>query len=201
MGVIRGMRRSILLCLLALVPALLAALNAKSYDVARIRTPDGEILVLLSDSAPRHKAGFIKLVNAHYFDTLTLNRVVPNFVAQGGCPDTKAGFKDTTYLLAPEFTPYLRHTKGAFAAGRDDNPGQLSAICQFYIVTNPKGEKRLDDHYTVYGQVIEGMDVLEKIQTLPQNAKTNEPDTPVTLKIEMIQMTGEQLKALGFPGY
>jgi cyclophilin family peptidyl-prolyl cis-trans isomerase len=73
----------------------------------------------------------------------------------------------------------------------------MSAICQFYIVTNPKGEKRLDDHYTVYGQVIEGMDVVEKIQTLPQNAKTNEPDTPVMLKIEMIQMTAQQLKALG----
>ena len=174
---------------------------AKAYQVARIRTPQGEILVLLSDSTPKHKAGFIKLVNAHYFDTLTLNRVVPNFVAQGGCPDTPAGFKDSTYLLAPEFTPHLRHSYGAFAAGRDDNPGQMSAICQFYIVTNPKGEKRLDDHYTIYGQVIKGMDVVEKIAKLPQNAKTNEPDTPVTLKIDMIQVTGEQLKTLGFPGY
>jgi peptidyl-prolyl cis-trans isomerase B (cyclophilin B) len=192
------MRRRLLLCLLALAPALTAARSAKTYDVARIRTPQGEILVLLSDSTPKHKAGFIKLAKAHYWDTLTFNRVVPNFVAQGGCPDTPAGFKDTTYLLAPEFNASLRHYYGAFAAGRDDNPGQLSAICQFYIVTNPKGEKRLDDHYTVYGQVIFGMKVVEAIAKLPQNPKTNEPNTPVTLKIDVVQMTGDQIKGYGF---
>jgi peptidyl-prolyl cis-trans isomerase B (cyclophilin B) len=194
------MRRTLFLTVLALPLMLTAALGAKTYDVARIRVPQGEILVLLFDATPHHKAGFIKLANAHYFDTLTFNRVVPNFVAQGGCPDTPAGFHDTTYLLAPEFRDSIRHVYGSFAAGRDDNPGQLSAICQFYIVTNKNGLKRLDDHYTVYGQVIEGMDVVEKFTALPQNTKTNEPNVPVTVKIEIIQMTGEQLKALGYTG-
>ena len=175
----------------------MAALGAKTYDVARIKTPQGEILVLLFDATPHHKAGFMKLANAHYFDTLTFNRVVPNFVAQGGCPDTPAGFKDTTYLLAPEFSDSIRHVYGSFAAGRDDNPGQLSAICQFYIVTNPNGLKRLDDHYTIYGKVIKGMDVVELIAKLPQNVKTNEPNVPVTLKIDVAPMSGEQIKVLG----
>jgi peptidyl-prolyl cis-trans isomerase B (cyclophilin B) len=190
------MRRSLLLLVLALPLALAAALGAKTYDVVRIRVPQGEILAVLFDATPLHKAGFMKLANAHYFDTLTLNRVVPGFVAQGGCPDTPAGFHDTTYLLAPEFRDGIRHVYGSFAAGRDDNPGQLSAICQFYIVTNPNGLKRLDDHYTVYGQVIKGMDIVEAIAKLPQNPKTNEPTTPVTLKVDMIQMTDAEIKSV-----
>jgi peptidyl-prolyl cis-trans isomerase B (cyclophilin B) len=189
-----------MLFLLALPLVFTAALGAKTYDVVRIRVPQGEILALLFDTTPHHKAGFIKLANAHYFDTLTLNRVVPNFVAQGGCPDTPAGFHDTTYLLAPEFRDSIRHVYGSFAAGRDDNPGQLSAICQFYIVTNKNGLKRLDDHYTVYGQVFKGMDIVEAIAKLPQNKKTNEPNTPVTLKIDIIQMSEDQIAALGYTG-
>ena len=173
------------------------ARGAKSYQVGRIETRLGEILFVLYDQTPNHKASFIKLASSHYWDSLTFNRVIKNFVAQGGCPDTPQGFGGSPYLLAPEFSDHLKHVYGAVGAGRDDNPGQLSAGCQFYIVANKDGLARLDNHYTVYGQVFKGMDVVEKIVSVPKDS-TNKPFTPIPLHIDVITMTAEQLKAAGY---
>jgi len=170
---------------------------AKTYDVARIETPKGQILFILSDLTPRHKASFIKLAASHYWDTLTFNRVIKNFVAQGGCPDTPEGFGGSPYLLAPEFTDSLKHVYGAVGAGRDNNPQELSAGCQFYIVANKDGIPRLDHHYTVYGQVFKGMDVVEQIVSVPKDS-TNKPYDPITLHIDVVPMTAAQLKAYGY---
>ena len=128
--------------LLTLATALLLALprrDAPTYPVGRIRTDMGEILFYLYPQTPNHQASFIKLAGQHYWDSLTFNRVIKNFVAQGGCPDTPAGFKGSPYNLAPEFNDSLRHVYGAVGAGRDDNPEKLSAGCQFYIVANKNG--------------------------------------------------------------
>lgn len=157
----------------------------------------GEILFVLHDRTPRHKASFIKLAGSHYWDSLTFNRVIKDFVAQGGCPDTPEGFGGSPYLLAPEFSDSLKHVYGAVGAGRDDNPGQLSAGCQFYIVANKQGIPRLDGHYTVYGQVFKGMDVVEAIVSVPKDS-TNKPFKPIPLHIDVITMTGDQLKTYGF---
>jgi peptidyl-prolyl cis-trans isomerase B (cyclophilin B) len=191
------MRRLLVATLLA-VP-LVSALEStqKSYQVGRIRTNMGEILFVLYDQTPRHKASFIKLAGEHYWDTLTFNRVIKNFVAQGGCPDTPQGFGGSPYLLAPEFNDSLKHVYGAVGAGRDNNPGQLSAGCQFYIVANKAGIPRLDNHYTVYGQVFKGMDVVEAIVSVPKDS-TNKPFKPIKLHIDVITMTADQLKADGF---
>lgn len=191
------MRRT-LLALLTVVPFALAGTQpATSYQIGRIRTNMGEILFVLYDQTPRHKASFRKLAASHYWDSLTFNRVIKNFVAQGGCPDTPAGFGGSPYLLAPEFIDSLKHVYGAVGAGRDDNPGQLSAGCQFYIVASKQGIPRLDGHYTVYGQVFEGMDVVEAIVSVPKDS-TNKPYKPITLHIDVITMTADQLKARGF---
>jgi peptidyl-prolyl cis-trans isomerase B (cyclophilin B) len=123
------------------------------YSVGQIKTPQGEILFWLYDETPKHKEGFTKLATTGYFDSLTFNRVIKDFVAQGGCPDTPEGFSRSPYLLQPEFVDTIKHVYGAVAAGRDDNPEKLSAICQFYIVQNKKGLARLDGNYTVFGQV------------------------------------------------
>jgi peptidyl-prolyl cis-trans isomerase B (cyclophilin B) len=166
------------------------------YPVGRIRTPLGEILVYLYPQTPNHQASFIKLAGQHYWDSLTFNRVVKNFVIQGGCPDTPAGFKGSPYNLAPEFNESLRHIYGAFAAGRDDNPEKLSAGCQFYIVANKDGLKRLDDNYTVYGKVIKGMDVVEAIELVPRDS-TDTPLKPIGLQVDVIQMSAEELRKYG----
>ena len=166
---------------------------AKSYEVGQIVTPQGEILVWLHDETPNHKKSFIELANNGYWNSLSFNRVIPNFVAQAGCPDTPEGFNNPEYLLEPEFNEKLTHTYGAFGAGRDGNPEKLSARCQFYIVQNKEGEHRLDGDYTIYGKVIKGMDVVDAMVNVPRDS-LDEPETPITMDVNILMMTAEDLK-------
>jgi peptidyl-prolyl cis-trans isomerase B (cyclophilin B) len=164
--------------------------------VGRIRTELGEIRFLLHDQTPHHKASFLQLAANHYWDSLTFNRVIKNFVAQGGCPDTPQGFGDSPGLLAPEFSDSLRHVYGAVGAGRDGNPQKLDPGCQFYIVANRQGLARLDGNYTVFGQVFQGMDVVEAIVSVPKDS-TDTPLTPIHLKVDVIEMNAADLRKLG----
>ena len=168
----------------------------KKVALGQIKTSYGEILIWLSDETPNHKASFIQLAKAHYWDSLTFNRVIPDFVIQGGCPDTKEGFTDSAYLLKPEFVSGLKHEYGTFAAGRDDNPGKYSARCQFYIVVNKNGLSRLDGDYTVYGKVIKGMDVAEKIAHVERD-KNDTPLVPIKMVLNIIKMKIKNLKKMG----
>jgi peptidyl-prolyl cis-trans isomerase B (cyclophilin B) len=180
--------------------ALIAVLSANStstHPVGRIRTDKGEILFYLYPQTPNHMASFIKLAGSHYWDSLTFNRVIKNFVAQGGCPDTPEGFTDSPYNLAPEFVPDLKHVYGAVGAGRDDNPQKLSAGCQFYIVVNKDGLKRLDGNYVVYGQVIKGMDVVEAIVSVKTDS-LDAPLVPIPITVDVIEMSAQQIEATGF---
>ena len=169
----------------------------QKYEVGQIKTPQGEILIWLYDQTPKHKASFIQLAKAGYWDSFTFNRVVPNFVIQGGCPDTPEGFKDITMLLKPEFNSKLIHEYGTFAVGRDNNLAMLSARCQFYIVQNKKGLARLDNKYTVYGKVIKGMDVVDKIVNLPRDKK-DAPLTPITMDVNIIKLKKKALREMGW---
>lgn len=167
------------------------------YPVAQIKTQYGEILFWLFDETPKHRESFIQLAKAGYWDSLSFNRVIPNFVAQGGCPDTEAGFTDPEYLLAPEFNANLKHDYGAVGAGRDNNPGKISARCQFYIVQNKKGLHRLDNDYTVFGKVIKGMEVVDTIVNV-QRDKKDEPLTKIFLDVNIVYLKAKKLKKLGF---
>lgn len=179
--------------------ALISCSPAKNteYSVGQIKTPKGEIILWLYDETPNHKESFIQLANDGYWDSLTFNRVIPNFVAQGGCPDTPAGFTDPEYLLPPEFNENLKHEYGALGAGRDGNPDKLSARCQFYIVQNKEGVHRLDGDYTIFGKVLKGMDIVDEIVNVDRDS-TDKPIVPITLDINIIKYNAEQLKELGF---
>ena len=174
-----------------------AEANEAVFPLGQIETPMGEILIWLYDETPNHKKSFIELANNNYWDSLTFNRVINNFVAQGGCPDTPAGFTDPEYLLAPEFDPSLRHVYGEVGAGRDDNPGKLSARCQFYIVQNKDGLARLDDDYTVFGSVLKGMDIVDNIVNVPTDS-LDAPFTQIPLDVNIIYMNTAELDALGY---
>ncbi|OEK05614.1 peptidylprolyl isomerase [Roseivirga misakiensis] len=168
-----------------------------TYQVGQIKTSMGEILVWLYDDAPKHKKAFIELAEEGYWSDYTFNRVIENFVAQGGCPDVPEGFAYSVHLLEPEFEAGHKHVYGAFGAGRDDNPGKLSAACQFYIVQNKDGIPRLDGDYMIYGQVIKGMDVVDKMVKVEKD-KSNKPLTPITMEVNVIKMKRRQIEALGF---
>jgi peptidyl-prolyl cis-trans isomerase B (cyclophilin B) len=155
------------------------------------------MLIWLYDETPTHKSSFIELASASYWDSLSFNRVIEGFVIQGGCPDTPEGFSDSPYLLSPEFRDSLKHVYGAVGAGRDNNPEKLSAGCQFYIVHDREGISRLDENYTVFGQVFKGLETLDKIATL----ETDSLDAPlelVNLDVNIIELTEAQLKDNGF---
>ncbi len=167
-----------------------------TYPVGRIQTRLGDILVRLAPETPKHRESFLRLARSHDFDHFTFNRVIKDFVAQGGCPDTPEGFSASPYLLDAEIDARLRHVYGAFAAGRDDNPLMRSAGCQFYVVVNKQGLPRLDDKYTVYGRVIAGMDVVEAIVA----EKTDDAHSPVVavpIHVDVVEMTAAELAKYG----
>lgn len=163
--------------------------------VGEIQTPLGTILISLDTRTPNHRISFIELAEAGYWDSLSFNRVIPNFVAQAGCLDTEAGFNDPEYLLAPEFDPALTHVYGAVGAGRDGNAAKLSARCQFYIVQNREGLHRLDGDYTVFGHVIQGMQVVDQLVHQERNGK-DEPLNPMHLKIKILYLSAKAYQNL-----
>lgn len=168
-----------------------------TYPVGQIITPLGEMLFWLYDETPLHKASFIKLASRNYWDTLTFNRVVEGFVIQGGCPDTPEGFKDSPYLIQPEFRDHIKHEYGSLGAGRDENPEKLSAGCQLYIVQNKEGIPRLDGDYMIFGKMIKGFPVLDAIASVPTD-ETDMPLTSVNMDVNVIYMTARQLEFYGY---
>ena len=185
--------------LLALFVATIGGCTTLSdtYPVVRIGTRLGDLFVWLYEEVPDHRQYFIDLTNSGYFDDYSFNRVIEGFVAQGGCPDTPEGFAYSIHLLEPEFRPQLRHVYGTFAAGRDNNPGKLSAGCQFYVVHAANGIARLDDNYTIYGFVFSGMEVVDQIVAVETN-ESDEPLETIRLDINMINMTRAEIEASGF---
>jgi peptidyl-prolyl cis-trans isomerase B (cyclophilin B) len=147
----------------------------------RIETEYGTMRFSLSDHAPKHKAKFYELAKEGYYDDFHFNRVIKDFVIQGGCPDSVQYFKDSPYLLDPEFHPSLRHRYGAIGMGRDDNPKMKSNACQLYIVTNKKGLPKLDDKYMIIGYLDYNLGDSSSFTTLEkiQNLKTDSTDTPL----------------------
>ena len=108
--------------------------------------------------APNTVDNFIKLTKKGFYNGLTFHRVVPNFVAQGGCPRGD-GTGNPGYQIKAEFNSQ-KHLTGTVAMARSNDPD--SAGSQFYICLEP--QSFLDGKYTVFGQVIEGMDLVKGIQ-------------------------------------
>lgn len=118
--------------------------SGKSDYVVTIKTSYGDMIAVLYDQTPKHKANFIKLAKEHYFDSLLFHRVIAGFMIQGGDPDSKRaqpgqplGQGGPGYTVDAEFSPNLFHEKGALSAARlgdEQNPTKASSGSQFYIV-------------------------------------------------------------------
>jgi peptidyl-prolyl cis-trans isomerase B (cyclophilin B) len=194
----RKMRFSLLIFVLIFTNSCFFPQTKEStYPVGQIITPLGEMLFWLYDETPLHKASFINLANENYWDTLTFNRVIKGFVIQGGCPDTPQGFKDSPYLIQPEFHDHIKHEYGALGAGRDDNPEKLSAGCQLYIVHAKEGIPRLDGDYMIFGKMIRGFKVLDAIAHF-QTDETDKPLKSIHMDVNVINMTARQLEPYGY---
>ena len=126
---------------------------------ARITTPKGDIVIVFyPDDAPLHSAAFIKLARAGFYDGLKFHRYEPGFVIQGGDPSGN-GTGGPGYNLDAEFNE-RPHLKGTVAMARAQSPN--SAGSQFYICLDDA--PFLNRQYTVFGQVVEGQDVVDKIR-------------------------------------
>jgi len=126
---------------------------------AIIETPRGNIRIkFYPKEAPKTVTSFIKLSRDGFYDGLTFHRVEPGFVVQGGDPQGD-GSGGPGYTLPAEFNAH-KHVPGAVAMARTMDPN--SAGSQFYIVLGEASH--LDNQYTVFGQVLDGQDVAEKLQ-------------------------------------
>ena len=164
-----------------------------AYRLAKITTLYGDILLWLYPETPIHKEAFLELVNQHYFDDQTFNRVINNFVIQGGCPDEEGGFADTSLFIEAELNLNLKHIPGALGGGRDENIAWKTNICQFYIVDKSAPNlTKLDGRYSIFGQVIAGLDLVDSIS----NVITNNVDKPLIeqkFTIQQVNLSQDEL--------
>ncbi|MFA0821686.1 MAG: peptidylprolyl isomerase [Methanomethylovorans sp.] len=127
---------------------------------AIIETEKGNIVLeLFEKDAPKTVENFEKLIKQGFYDGLTFHRVIPNFVIQGGCPKGNGtGGPGYTIKCETKGNP-RKHGKGALSMA---HAGKDTGGSQFFITHSP--QPHLDGVHTVFGQVIEGMDVVNKIK-------------------------------------
>ena len=146
-----------------------------------IVTSMGVIKIKLYADTPKHRENFAKLALEKYFDGMLFHRVINGFMIQGGDPLTKDaankarfGTGGPDYTVPAEFVPEHRHKKGALAAARRGdavNPYKESSGSQFYLVQDERNCAQLDGEYTVFGETIEGIDVIDKIAAVQTDGR------------------------------
>ncbi|MEL6287863.1 MAG: peptidylprolyl isomerase [Pseudomonadota bacterium] len=160
-----------------IVGALVGAIAAWSFGVGLIAAPaaaqeatnkikmnltTGEVVIeLLPDIAPKHVARVQQLVKDDFYDGIVFHRVIPNFMAQSGDP-TGTGTGGSKYGDLPaEFTNERGFKEGTVGAARTNDPN--SANSQFFICHTDQSCRHLNGQYTIWGQVVSGMDALNKV--------------------------------------
>jgi len=141
---------------------------------AIIKTKFGDMdIVFFPEKAPKHVENFIALAKSGFYNGTIFHRVIPGFMIQGGDPNTKDLTKPETYgqggpsqRLKAEFND-MPHRRGILSMARTSDPN--SAGSQFFIVV--KDSNFLDGQYTVFGEVVKGMEVADKIVSLPKNSR------------------------------
>jgi len=149
---------------------------------ATLKTEKGDMYIeLFADKAPKTVNNFVFLGRQGFYDNITFHRVIPGFMAQTGDP-TGAGGGGPGYTIEDEFSPDLKH----------DQPGMLSMAnkgqahtggSQFFITYAPA--PHLDGHHTIFGRIVEGMDVLGQ---LTERRPSQEPDAPPGDKLLSVEI-------------
>jgi cyclophilin family peptidyl-prolyl cis-trans isomerase len=174
----------------------------KKYEVVQLTTKFGDIVIWLNNETPKHRDNFLKLTKEGFYNGTTFHRIIENFMIQGGDPNSKDndptndGMGGPGYTIEAEFVPALTHNCGAVAAARTggpSNPQMRSSGSQFYIVQNKNGTHQLDGSYTVFGKVISGMDVVDKIVVQAKDGR-DRPLENITMQVKVITMTKKELK-------
>ena len=142
---------------------------------ARIKTRHGDMVVkFFPDVAPGHVKNFCDLATKGFYNGVIFHRVMKDFMIQGGCPQG-TGTGGPGYKIKAEFNN-KKHLKGVLSMARTSDPN--SAGSQFFVV-HGKHADFLDNQYTVFGELVSGHDVLDKIATAPCNGER--PRDPVKM--------------------
>ena len=196
------MKKIIGLILIVLTIGVFIMNYEKETEVAVISTKYCDMIVeLYPDVAPMHVESFVALANEKYFDGTTFHRVIPDFVIQGGDPNSKLenrslhgtggragkffGIGDendsSTWLIPQEFNS-IAHEKGVLSMARTNDPN--SASSQFFVCHGDPSF--LDNNYTVFGKVIQGLEVIDSIANVEKDMNDN--------PLEKIEMTVKMVK-------
>ena len=182
-------------CLMAMMSGLLISLAFAEESAEQkaphvmLKTKFGEMeIVLFPDLAPKHVESFLKLTKSGFYNGTIFHRIIPGFMIQGGDPLTKDpanrnrfGTGGPGYTLPAEFNKVV-HEKGILSAARTADPN--SAGSQFFIMVAKA--PHLDGQYTVFGEVIKGIEVADTIVSQPRDLRDN--------PVERIEMTIEVMK-------
>jgi peptidyl-prolyl cis-trans isomerase B (cyclophilin B) len=156
---------------------------------AVIETRFGEIEIeFLPDKAPGHVKNFLDLARKGFYDGTTFHRVIPGFMIQGGCPNTKDASKGKQghgsggpgYTIKAEFND-TAHRRGVVSMARASDPN--SAGSQFFICVADSGF--LDRQYSAFGRVVRGMEVADKVVAVPRDRGDN-PNERVEMKVRLV---------------
>ena len=168
-------------------------------------TSHGTMKLRLYSKTPLHRDNFVKLANEGYYDGLRFHRVIEGFMIQGGDPfsrDTAMinswGTGGPNYTIPAEFVGEYRHKKGAIAAARKGdmaNPKKSSSGSQFYIVQDEFGCSHLDGQYTVYGEVFDGIEVIDRIAATPTDHYNRPYDDVMIISVKQIGLPEPKAEA------
>jgi cyclophilin family peptidyl-prolyl cis-trans isomerase len=166
-----------------------------------LETEYGNMMILLFDGTPMHKENFVDLARAGVYDGNVFHRVIENFMIQSGDPATSnlPGRYDASVIpphVPAEINPQFSHRRGTVGAARyggERNPLKNSSPTQFYIVRHDRAAPHLDGEYTVFGQVMSGLEVIDSIAVRP----TDDRDRPVEdvriLRVRVDRVTREDI--------
>ena len=181
----------------------------------KISTSFGDMIAILYDETPKHRDNFIKLTKNGFYNDLLFHRVINQFMIQGGDPQSRGaaanaqlGSGGPGYTLPAEFNSKFFHKKGALSAARqgdNQNPERRSSGSQFYIVqgqvfpsfsqremakykayTTIGGTPHLDGQYTVFGEIIEGLEIIDKIASVP-TVSGDRPAKDVKMRVTLVK--------------
>ncbi|NWF98812.1 MAG: peptidylprolyl isomerase [Nitrospirae bacterium] len=159
-----------------------------AQTTAVIETKFGNIeLKFFPEAAPNHVNNFIELAKKGFYDGTTFHRVIPGFMIQGGDPNSRNLDKSTHGMGGPGYSIKAEfndrpHKKGTLSMARAQHPD--SAGSQFFICV--ADAPFLDRKYTVFGEVVSGMEVAEKIVNQPRDSRDN-PNERIEMKIRIIE--------------
>ena len=156
---------------------------------ARFQTSEGNFRAkLYADKAPKTVENFVTLADGSktgtpFYDNLVFHRVIPDFMIQGGCPEG-SGRGGPGYKFADEFHPSLKHGKPGLLSMANAGPNTNGS--QFFVTV--AATQWLDNKHTIFGEVVEGYDVVEKISRLPRDTQ-DRPKQEVRLQSVTIERT------------